>query len=535
MFKMQKSIWSSLSLPCILLAAAMLPYSSCKKKDDDTVIIPDVTVASVKSGVSELAGTSTADKVSLTADLVITFSKAVNPTTTADFSITSSGGVAVPFTVTNGGTTVTLNPTADLDKNVNYTLALKNTIKGTDGGPFVARTISFKTDNPAVPEVTLASVKSGANELLGNTSTQISTTANLVLTFSKEINATVASNFTLTPTGSPAVAFTVSTSGTAVTLNPTTDFLTGTLYTLMVDTSIRATDGGRFAGISITFTTDGPKYVLAPQPTHQLAYFQFNGDVKSAIGTWDVTNVSSGFATGRGGFANSAVSFNGTSDLIEVANGSGLFGNSSTQSIWIKSDTTSTHGLFVMGLNFFKGSLIEIDQKNGWIKNGAGFATADGTTTTEDLFFNGDGKFKDNGGWQGHSFNTDNSATGGNKALFANWVHVVFTYDAATKVRTLYLNGAKTMQSDFNLWPAGDTKLLVTRQAPQITPTPDNSNVFAFGFGKDRSATFWSDTDFGDYAKPGANHFKGMLDDVRFFDIALTGAEVSKLYNDEKL
>ena len=117
--------------------------------------------------------------------------------------------------------------------------------------------------------------------------------------------------------------------------------------------------------------------------------------------------------------------------------------------------------------------------------------------------------------------------------LFSNWVHVVYTYDAPTKVRTLYLNGAKMMQSDFKLWPAGDTKKMITKQAPQITPTPEKSNVFAFGFGKDRSATFWADTDFGDYFKPGANHFKGQLDDVRFFDVALTAGEISALYNFE--
>jgi len=396
-------------------------------------------------------------------------------------------------------------------------------------------TFSCKKDDDATSKVTVTSIKADGKELAGATSAdKVPITSSYVITFSKAINAVSAADFTLTPTGGAAVPFTVSGSGMIVTMDPTQELLTGTNYALNIKASIKATDGGGFSAQTFNFKTDGLANVVPPQASRQVAYFGFNNSANSSVGTWTVTPVGTTYGTDRGGYANSAVSFNGTTDIIEVANGLALFGNSSTQSFWLKSDTTSGHGMFIMGMNFFKGSIFEIDGKNSWIKNGAGFATADGTTTTEDLFFNGDGKFKDNGGWQGHAFNTDNSATGGNKVVFANWVHVVHTYDASTKLRTLYVNGAKVMQSDFNLWPTGDIKTLVTRKAPQTTPTPENSNVFAFGFGKDRSATFWSYTDFGDYAKPNANHFKGQLDDVRFFDIALSAGEILTLYNAEK-
>lgn len=198
-------------------------------------------------------------------------------------------------------------------------------------------------------------------------------------------------------------------------------------------------------------------------------------------------------------------------------------------------DTTSGHGLFAMGINGFRGSHVELDGKANWFKNGAGFTNAAGDQLNEDFFFNGDGKYKDNGGWQGHNFNTDLSASGGVRAALAmKWAHLVFTYEASTRLRTMYLNGTKMMQSDFNLWPAGDIKQGVTGQKAFTTPTPECSTVFAFGFIKDRSAQLWATEPWGNYNLPTANHFKGMLDDVRFFDLALTPSEVNSLYNAEK-
>ncbi|MCK7541912.1 MAG: hypothetical protein MZV63_69015 [Marinilabiliales bacterium] len=42
------------------------------------------------------------------------------------------------------------------------------------------------------------------------------------------------------------------------------------------------------------------------------------------------------------------------------------------------------------------------------------------------------------------------------------WINVVYTYNAPTKVGTLYFNGEKMKSFDFNLWPTGDAKKGVT-------------------------------------------------------------------------
>jgi len=364
----------------------------------------------------------------------------------------------------------------------------------------------------------------------------VSVSANIEVTFSKAINTATASDFTLTPSGGTAAAFTVTSNGTTATLDPSGDLLTGTSYTLTVKNSIKGTDGGAFAGESITFKTDGLAIVTPPQASHQIAYWNFNNNVNSSVGTWTTTNVSSSYAADRGGYANSAVQFNGTTDIIEVDNGAELFAPSSTWSFWVWADTTSGHGLFCMGINSFKGSQIDLDGKCNWIKNSASFSTSlNSDLVVDDLFFNGEGLYKDNGGWQGWNFNTDIRPSGGVKNVLAmKWAHVVFTYDAATKLRTFYINGTKMMQSDFNLWPVGDAKRSVTGQKAANGPAPELSTKFAFGFATDRTAGIWANQTWGDYTNPGANHFKGRLDDVRFFNVALTAAEVSTLYNAEK-
>jgi len=392
-----------------------------------------------------------------------------------------------------------------------------------------------KDDDPS--SVTVSSAKSETKELAGATAAdKVSVSANMVITFSKAINAATASDFTLTPAGGAAATLTVTSSGATVTIDPTGDLLTGTSYTLAIKNTIKATDGGSYAGQSITFKTDGLSNVTPPQVANQIAYWNFNNNVNSSVGTWTTENVSSSFAADRGGYANSSVAFNGTTDIIEVANGADLFAPSSTWSFWVWADTTSGHGLFCMGINGFKGSQIEIDGKCNTIKNGAAFSTSLNTDlVTEDLWFNGEGANKDNGGWQGWNFNTDLRPTGGLKAVLGNkWAHVVYTYDAASKLRTFYVNGQKMMQSDFNLWPAGDAKLSVTGQKAGSGTSGELSSKFAFGFAKDRSSGLWATETWGDYTNPGANHFKGRLDDVRFFKVALTATEVSALYNAEK-
>jgi hypothetical protein len=398
--------------------------------------------------------------------------------------------------------------------------------------------VSCKKSDSGPSAITVKTATTGGKDLAGATAaTGVGLTSNVIIHFSRALNLTTvtSSSVTLTPDGSstPFVG-TLTAAGDSVVFDPTNDLTSGTKFNLVLAASIKALDGGTFAGQTFTFTTFGPVNITPPQAANQTAYFAFNGTYNDATGGHNPTAsgiISTAFTADRKGNAGAAADFNGSTSLVEVPNGTDLYSPSNTLSAWIRVDTTSGHGLFVMGANFFKGYEIEVDGKGGWFKHGANFgynASAD-SNTTEDIFYNGDGKYNANGGWMGHTF----KASGNVKQQIAQkWVQIVQTYDATSRVRSLYLNGSLVLQSDFNLWPVGDSKRRVQGARTQVAS--DLSKTFAFGFAKGRDASFWADTDFGDYAKPNANHFKGQIDDVRFFKVALSATEVQSLYNAEK-
>ena len=96
----------------------------------------------------------------------------------------------------------------------------------------------------------------------------------------------------------------------------------------------------------------------------------------------------------------------------------------------------------------------------------------------------------------------------------------------------MYLNGEKVKQHDFNLWPSGDAKRGATgvKFAGNLT---GGGNKLALGFIQGSLNRIISDT-WADPADPLNNHFKGVMDDVRLFKVALSASEVTTLYTAEK-
>jgi hypothetical protein len=190
------------------------------------------------------------------------------------------------------------------------------------------------------------------------------------------------------------------------------------------------------------------------------------------------------------------------------------------------------HNHFVIGLGAFFGFQFEIDAAFKSFKMPVQFEYGDGTTGTGgDLTYNGDGKTKDNGGYQGTVFNKEDASL--DAKLKDQWVHIVYVYNSVTKERMMYMNGELVIKQDHNLWPAGDKQQTVVG-LKYGGSEPDVFNDLAFGFIQSRRGTMWADQPWGGYTLPGANHFKGQLDDVRIFNKAISEAEVSLIYNSEK-
>ncbi|NJM26360.1 MAG: LamG domain-containing protein, partial [Bacteroidia bacterium] len=150
------------------------------------------------------------------------------------------------------------------------------------------------------------------------------------------------------------------------------------------------------------------------------------------------------------------------------------------------------------------------------------------TTDAEDTWWNGNPN-----GWQGSLLSKDVTAAGGLAAIFKDkWAHVVCAYDATTKVGTMFVNGEKTREWDFDLWPDDSPKKAATG-VKFAGNTTDGGNNLAIGFIQASGNRIVSDG-WADPSNPDNNHFKGLLDDIRIFSRSLTTTEVSLMYNSEK-
>jgi len=324
-----------------------------------------------------------------------------------------------------------------------------------------------------------------------------------------------------------ALAYTVT--GKTITMVPSENLASGAMHKIIFGTGLKFVDGSDMTvDVLRTFTTDG---FFAP--AGMVAYWNFDDNANDQAGTFNPSaEIDMTYIASRKTTAGKAASFNGSTSIIEIPNGDQLINTHSfTLSFWMKA-TTATHGHFVMGLGAFFGFQFELDAAFKWFKMPVQFEYADGTTGTGgDLAYNGDGKTKDNGGYQGTVFSKLDAAM--DATIKDKWTHVVYIYNSTTRQRMFFLNGELALKQDFNLWPiaAKETGIVGLKYAGQ---EPDVYNDLALGFIQSRRGTMWATEAWGGYTKPGANHFKGELDDIRIFHKAISDAEVRLIYNSEK-
>lgn len=366
--------------------------------------------------------------------------------------------------------------------------------------------------------------------------------ATITAKFSTNVDATTATaaNIKLKNTfDNSDVPLTISATNNVVTIDPVNDLGDGSTYELSIGAGLKGTNGTPFTAQTRTFKTGG---TFAPSGI--IANWTFENTADDVVGNFDPKAggiVGITYDNSRNTAAGKAATFNGDNSIIEIPNGDQLMGSNFTLAFWVK-PTSAGHvnengdpaGHFVMGVGAFHGFQFEVAPDYTSVKLAGSYELADGTTASEDLWFNGSGEDKDHGGWQGWDFVKDLKSSGGVEGLVKDkWAHVVATYDAASKKGTMYINGEKMKSQDFNLWPAGDAKQGV-KGMKYGGVAPEVLNEFAFGFLQSRGGTLWDTETWGGYDFPGANHFKGSLDDVKVWHKALSATEVKAMYDSEK-
>lgn len=378
----------------------------------------------------------------------------------------------------------------------------------------------------------LKSLMAGSVDLNGATgAVNVPKDAVITATFSKDVDPQTL-NITLKQTYDNAeFDVTVNVNAKVVTITPAA-LGEGTGYTIYFNT-VKSTKGDVLPTFNRSFTVAG-SFV----PTGQVAYWNFENNANDQVGTWNpsangVVDVT--YNDSRKTAAGKAATFNGTTSIIEIPNADALINTHDfTISFWVKTNSTGiTHGHFVMGLGAFYGIQFEIFGGYDGAKFAISYNIADTATAAEDMWFPANAQDNTNGGWQGWTYAKVITPENMQLLLKDAWLQVVYTYNSTEKEGILYYNGEKMKSFDFDLWPDGDKKRGVVG-LKYGGKEPDVVNELAFGFIQSRAGSMWDAEPWGGYDFPDANHFKGQLDDVRFFHKALTAQEVDLMYKSEK-
>ncbi len=390
-----------------------------------------------------------------------------------------------------------------------------------------------KDDDPEDP--TLVALVAGTIDLNAATSaTEVPVNPTIVATFNVEIDPSSATSANITLTqdyDNTDIPLTITASGRNITIVPVDDLGTGTLYELKFKSGLKSVDGLTLSEVTRTFSTIG-----AFAPSGAIAHWTFENNANDVAGSFnpaangivDITYVDS-----RNTAAGKAASFNGTTSIIEIPNGDQLINtNNFTISFWVRAEPQDK-GHFVIGLGAFWGLQFEIFGGLDGAKFAVRYELADGTTIGEDMWFPSNADYADNGGWQGWDFAKAITPENYVAMVSNKWLHVTFTYNAATKAGILYYNGEKMKSQNFNLWPADAPHRNVVGLKYAGT-MPDVNNDLAFGFIQSRAGSLWANEPWGGYDFPGANHFKGQLDDIRIYHKVLSPTEILLMYDSEK-
>ncbi|MCX6265790.1 MAG: hypothetical protein NTW16_00320 [Bacteroidetes bacterium] len=334
------------------------------------------------------------------------------------------------------------------------------------------------------------------------------------------------------------IPLTVTTVGATITIVPNEDLGNGALFKLTFP-NLTATDGQALPGFFRTFKTLGG-FV----PTGQIAYWNFDGNTNDQVGSFNADSIIDiTYTSSYNAAAGTAASFNGTTSIIEIPNADQLTNTSQfTLCFWVKTNSAghvdadgNPKGHFVLGLGAFWGFDFEITGSYELCKLGAAFECNLPGTNPHDLIFNGDGIYNNSPqGWKACTYCkllTPTPAEGMAALIKDQWASVVVVFDGSTKTETMYFNGQRMREEDFDL---ADPTLNAATGIKWGGVSPAVYPRLAFGFIQSRQGLLWANQPWGDYKFPTSNHFQGQLDDVRIFHRALSAMEVSLIYASEK-
>jgi len=206
----------------------------------------------------------TATGVAVNANILATFSEAMDPltVTTSTFTL-KQGTTPVSGTVTLAGLTATFNPASNLAASTAYTATITTGVKDLAGNALAANFVwGFTTGT--LPDTTPPLVTS---TFPVDTATGVAVNANILATFSEAMDplTVTTSTFTLKQ-GTTPVSGLVSYAGLTATFNPASNLTATTVYTATITTGVKDLAGNALAANFVWGFTTGSTGSLGPAP-----------------------------------------------------------------------------------------------------------------------------------------------------------------------------------------------------------------------------------------------------------------------------
>jgi hypothetical protein len=233
-------------------------------------------------------------------------------------------------------------------------------------------------------------------------------------------------------------------------------------------------------------------------PTNLVAHWMFNGNANDATANSNNGTPTAGHTFWGGGAApalttdrfdnpNYCYLFDKGSN-IEVPYSSALNPQEMTISLWIKMDTLPNNDY-----------IISLDRWNGWKLN----------LQSSDLVF-----FTVKAQYNGEDAYYDRDGEANSQITYNVWTHVVVTFTDG--FMNFYING---------------TLVKAWANTPGVPVAVDNINL---SIGSDLPTGQYSADETSPYYVNWGGYFKGAIDDIRFYNIALTASQVTSIYTFEK-